>query len=386
MKIVQYMLGFRNADGGVVRAVIDLCAALAQRSHEVIVFTTDASDAPPSWDGRDGRPRLFRLPFSRWLPACLGLAGMQEVRHLYTGADVIHLHVPWDPICAQLGKMARRVNLPYVLSAHGMLDDWTMARKSLKKRMYLALAGRRLLEQAAAVQCSAQTEMEQSSKWYPRGRGVVAPLLIDLRPYRQLPGPELARRKFPQLTGGDPIALYVGRLHPIKRIELLLDAAAMLLQRRTSCKVIIAGLGDLEYEKHLRNHAAKNGLTDRITFAGQVMGDEKLSLYQAADVLVHPSAHESFGLVLVEALACGTPVVTTKAVNIWRELEAGGGAMIVDQSAEAIADATDVIVRDQERRHQMGALGRQWVFNHLEPERVVGLYESMYREAITVRK
>lgn len=383
MKIVQYMLGFRNADGGVVRAVIDLCAALAQRGHQVIVLTMDASDAPPDWDGRDGRPALSKLPLGRWLPHCVGSDGMRQARQAFAGADVIHLHVPWDPICAQLGRLARRMNVPYFLSVHGMLDDWTMARKAVKKRIYLALAGRRLLEQAVAVQCSAQVEMEQSSKWYPRGRSVVVPLLFDLEPYRQLPGPQIALGKFADLAVGDPVALHVGRLHPIKRIEMLLDAAARLSARNMPCTVIIAGSGDAAYEKQLRERAAAMGLAQRVIFAGFVAGEEKMSLYQAADVVVHPSAHESFGFVTTEALACGTPIVTTKAVNIWPELESSGGALIAEQSAEAIAQAMEALLMDKPRRQQMGRRGRQWVFDHLEPTRVVQLYETMYREAIS---
>ena len=383
MKIIQYMLGFRNADGGVVRAVIDLCNALALRGHSVTVLTTDASDAPPEWNGGAGRPAMRKLAFSRMLPALLSRAALAQARETFAGADVIHLHVPWDPICAQLGRLARSTDIPYVLTVHGMLDDWTMASKAAKKRIYLRLAGRRLLERAAFVQCGAASEMEQSRRWYPRGRSVVVPLLFDLEPFKILPGPELARQKFAALNGAHANILYVGRLHPIKRIEMLLDAVQQLTNQQI--RVLIAGSGDASYEEHLRGEVARRKLNDRVAFLGFVGGPEKLSLYQAADVVVHPSAHESFGFVLVEALACGTPVITTRAVNIWPELQQSGGAIITDQTSQAIAHAVEGALENRQRLADMGRAGRQWVSNHLDADRLSGEYESLYRRATVGR-
>lgn len=383
MKIIQYMLGFRNADGGVVRAVIDLCNALAARGHDVIVLTTDTSDAPSDWDGRSGRPALHNVTFSRWTRSLLSRGEMARARELFVGADVIHLHVPWDPVCAQLARLARRMRIPYVLTAHGMLDDWTMASKRAKKRAYLALFGKRLLEGAAFVQCCAQAEMGQSKKWYPRGRSIVVPLFFDLKQFKDLPGPDQARRKFAALTGAPKNILYVGRLHPIKRIEMLIQSAQHL--KATPGNVLLAGSGEATYEHHLRNEVARRKLSDRIHFLGFVGGEDKLSLFQAADIVVHPSAHESFGLAMVEALACGTPLITTKAVNIWPELQQSGGAIIADQSAHAIARALEDGLHDSQKLARMGRTGREWVFNHLESDRVSAEYEQMYRQAIAQR-
>ena len=137
----------------------------------------------------------------------------------------------------QLGK-------PYVLSIHGMLDEWNIAQKSFKKRLYLALGGRAMLEKAAAIHCTAQAEQDQSERWYPRGRSAVIPLLFDLSPFDPLPGPELARAKFPQTITDKPVILFVGRLHAIKRIELLIAAASELRKLGQSFKLAIAGPGD----------------------------------------------------------------------------------------------------------------------------------------------
>src|SRR5688500_4578575 len=161
MKIIHYMLGFRSRDGGVVRAVIDLSNVLARRGHDVIALTTDGSDAPADWDGREGRPLLRALSFNKIGQGVLTRTAKAQAEQTLRGADVLHLHVPWDLICVQMARLARTLNVPYFMSVHGMLDDWCFAQKSWKKRLYMGLVGRRMLEQAAAVHCMAQAEREQ---------------------------------------------------------------------------------------------------------------------------------------------------------------------------------------------------------------------------------
>lgn len=381
MKIVQYMLGFRNADGGVVRAVIDLCNALAQRGHQVIALTTDASDAPRNWDGKANRPELRMLAVSRLAPMLASRAALSLARDAFGDAHIIHLHVPWDPVCAQLARLARSMSIPYVLTPHGMLDDWTMNEKSAKKRLYLGLAGKRLLERAAFVHCSAHVEAQQSAKWYPRGRSSVVPLPFDLEPYRNLPGEQAARREFPQLSQRDPVVLYLGRLHPIKRIEMLLDAVAQVVDTGTPLQLVVAGTGDADYERMLRQRAASSKLAQRIVFTGFISGQRKLSIYQAADFFVLPSAHESFGYAALEALACGTPAIVTRAVNIWSELESSGGVLVTGESAESLAAGLRQLAADGASRQRMGELGRAWTFHYFDPQRGIELYERMYRDA-----
>jgi glycosyltransferase involved in cell wall biosynthesis len=384
MKIVQYMLGIRNADGGVVRAFVDLCALLADAGHEVICMTTDDRDAPAGWDGQSRRPLLRTFKASSWFPTLLTAASLREAEAHFRDADAIHLHVPWDPICAQLAKRALRLGVPYVVTIHGMLDDWTIAQKAWKKKSYLALFGRKLLERAACVQCTSQIEMEQSAKRYPRGRSRVAPLPFDLKPFSSLPDANSAKQIWPARPGGFA-ALAVGRLDPIKRLEMLIDAAALLMQRGLELDVVLAGTGDDRYVRSLRELAGARGVHDRVHMPGFISGKDKLALYQSADVLVHPSAHENFGYATIESLACQRPVITTKAVNIWSELEQSGGAVLVEQSAGDLANAIADICGNQCRRAQMGQAGRAWVFEYLDPARIVGLYEQMYRPRETHR-
>lgn len=379
MRIVQYLNFFDLKQGGVVRAVLDLCTVLVERGHEIRLLTFDDTDIPAAWRSPSPSMRMHKLSRSRLPFPRLDAASAAMVRDQFGQADAVHLHVPWDPINLQLAAIARHLRKPYVLSIHGMLDEWTIAQKSFKKRAYLALGGRAMLERAVAVHCTAQAEQDQSQRWYPRGQSAVIPLLFDLAPFDPLPGPELARAKFPELQRDKPIALFVGRLHAIKRIELLIAAAGELKRLGQSFKLVIAGPGDPDYESQLRRQVRELGLDDDVLFPGFVSGVEKVSLYQTAKVFVLPSHHENFGFVSVEAMACRVPVVTTRGVNIWPELEASGGATICEPTPASMAQAIAAITRDPGRQAAMGEKARAWVFAALNPEVVARAYEALYQ-------
>ncbi len=382
MKIAQYMARTRLQEGGVVRVVLDLCGALAARGHDVVLLTIDPSDVPPPWlTGDPGMPRIERIERQLgWLPR-LSRASTQQARREFERVDILHLHGPWDPICLQLARLARQSGVPYAVSLHGMLDEFPMGQKGAKKRVYLALAGRRFLEGAAAVHCTAEAEREQASKWYPRGRSVVVPCIFDLAPYLDLPGPELARRSFGDVFAGTgrPVVLFLSRLHPIKGVERLIHAAADLRRRGLDFAVAVAGTGEPSYEQRLRQLVNQVGISDRLHFLGFVAGRQKVSLFEAADLFVLLTSQENWGLVLTESLVCGTPVVTTKGVGIWPELQSSGAAVIVDPAPEAIASAVAELLGDPGRRRVMAQKGRAWALEHLNVDRVAGQYEQLYR-------
>jgi glycosyltransferase involved in cell wall biosynthesis len=120
-------------------------------------------------------------------------------------------------------------------------------------------------------------------------------------------------------------------------------------------------------------------LRRHVHLLGFVTGESKASLYQAVDCLVLPSAHESFGYSALEALACGTTVLTTKAVNIWQELESSGGAKVVDQTPSALGAAMTSLQADLSQGAHMGALGRAWILTTLDAVHVLNIYEQIFR-------
>lgn len=403
IRIIHYIKWLRLRDGGTVKSVLELCAGLARRGHEVYALSTDESGVPPAWrePSRDGvtppepgearsvllrlrdplmelRGRSLDLATRDTLTQYLGRDALARAAALLRGADCLHIHGVWANSNHQLARLARRLGTPYVFSSHGMLDDWSMSQGGFKKRLHLALVGRRNLEGARAVHCTALAELEQASKHFPRGRGVVVPLLFDAAPYRDLPGPGPALEAYPALRSAPRRLLFLSRINHKKGLEVAIRALhALGGQEHAGTHLFIAGPSDPpEYAATLERLAHDLGLGARVHFLGMVTGREKLSLYQAADLFVLPTSQENFCFVLFEAIACGTPVVTTRGVDTWRELAEHCGAAVVDPTPRAFADAIsralstpDPAARERARTH---------VLETMSPEATLSRFEAMY--------
>jgi glycosyltransferase involved in cell wall biosynthesis len=398
VRIVHYISELRLAHGGVVRCVIDLCDALARVGHDVTVITFDPADVPATWSRGDAppapgasTPRAAALNWPRFPKPIRQFrrADLVTATHAIRGADVLHLHVPWEPTNLQLAAIAGRERIPYILSTHGMLDDWTIAQGLPRKRLYLALAGRRLLSSAASVLCTADAERDQARKWFTNPRIDVLPLLMDLAPFASRPDPAAAATILDSIPGRAdwPVALFLSRLHPKKGLEVLIDAIALLKQRDVNLRLAIAGKEDIAapgYEQGICNRIIAANISDRAALLGMVTGPARDALLAAATIHALPTSQENWGFSLIESLAAATPVITTRGVDIWRELQATGGALIADQTPQAFADAIAQLAADPARARSMGNQGRDWVLRELDPPAVLARYERFY-ESIAQR-
>jgi len=262
-----------------------------------------------------------------------------------------------------------------------MLDDWSMAQSSLKKALYTRLVAGPMLRGVRAFHTTAEDERRQAGRRIDASRAQVIPYITDLDPFRGLPGPALARERF-GLDPGRPSVLYLSRLHYKKQPEVLIDAAALWRDAGQDAVLLLAGPGEDGYVASLRRRAEAAGLgEDRCRFLGMVTGELKLSLYEAADLFAMPTSQENFGLVYTEALACRTPIVATRGTDIWRELEATGGATIAEPTPGAFAEAIGGLLADREALAGMGERGRAGVFEWLEPDALAREYEAMYERA-----
>lgn len=348
-----------------------------------MLATLDATDVPADWFQADRNvPQPVKLDASAWSSALLSKPSLKKFVQLSQEADLVHLHTPWDLANVQLASALRATEVPYMVTIHGMLDDYSMRLKPLKKRFYLALFEERLFQHAAAVHFTAEAERDQALPWIPGDYlPVIQACAMDLTPYDNLPGPELALKAFPEILPERKKILFLSRVHPKKGLELLLEAGRILRDRQTPIQLLIAGPGEEGYLSQLRALSQRCGLNGDTHFLGMVRGAEKLSLYQLADVFVLPTYQENFGLVLPEAMATGTPVVTTRGTDIWRELQQGG-AKIVDFSPSSIADAIADLLSDETRRREIGRQGQTFVRQWLNVENVAAGYERMYRDAV----
>ncbi len=377
MHVVHHFTEIRREGGGVPRAVLDLVRVQAEAGLQVSLLTAEGSELPDEKEVQAKVLEPVRRPLQR-----LSRSGRRCAAEVLKDADVVHLHGLWRPRNAQIARLARRLGRPVVVSPHGMLNSWGMAQGTLRKALYFRLFERRTLREAAAVHFAAARERDEAARWLPGVRSVVIPLAVDLVPFLELPGPDLIKESNPELAGDVPVILMLGRLHPGKRADLLLEAAAILCQRGVQFRLVFAGRGESAYEGELRALVSRYDLADHVRFLGLVVGREKLSLYQRARVFALPTEHENFGLVFFESLLCGTPVLTTRGADTWRELKESGGVRIVgatfDTTAAAFADQLAELLADGVLCRSMGESGRQWSIEYLDVGRVIAGFRDLY--------
>ncbi|MCC7205222.1 MAG: glycosyltransferase [Phycisphaeraceae bacterium] len=392
MKIVHYLFKFQLSDGGVVRAVLDLVWALRGRGHEVTVLSCDLSDVPEAWRAAEGVRwhRIEGWPVRRSTgvtsggpPLLLSGASRRLAEQCLREADVLHVHGAWDPLNWRLGAMARRLGKPYVVSSHGMLDRWCMTQKAFKKRVFLALEAGRCLRHAAAIHCTAQAEADQVQRWCATTPKRVVPLLADMSHLSNLPGPEIARGMWPTIFDGSPVLLFMGRIHPKKGALPLVEAVELLHKGGRAVKLVLAGgVEDQAYAQRIQELITRAGLTSHVLLPGFVRGQAQLSLYQASDLMVLPTSQENWGLVLTESLACGTPVVTTYGVDIWKDLLESGAAWIVEATGPAMAGVIGPLLEDRPKLAAAGERARRWVFDHWDAGKALSGFEALYASLI----
>jgi glycosyltransferase involved in cell wall biosynthesis len=383
MKILQFMEAIDLRRGGPPQAVIQLADVLAKRGHEVTVATANSRDIPEEWLRAPGSPKLLSLPPGKPPLRLLSRLGGTAFAQAAAQADVVHLHGIWEPMNLQVAAVCRRLGRPYIVTVRGMLDDWALSQTPVRKRLYLAMAGRRYLERAARVHCTAAAELTQARKWFPRGSGKVVPNLVDLSGYADPPDPGEAISRWPELDGKELIILFLGRIHPQKGTEALVDALGLMARKSPGGqKLVFAGTGDQRHVAALKERAEKQGLASSICWTGHVNGSLKRSLYAAADVFALPTSQESFGFVFFESLAAGTPVVTTDQVDTAAELKASGGVVIIPRLAAAFADTLNEFRDGVRDGLSLGRCGRAWVLRELATERVAEQFEMLYESCI----
>ena len=217
-----------------------------------------------------------------------------------------------------------------------MLDPWFKEQyplKHVKKWMYWPWAEYRVLRDAQAVLFTSEEERlrARESFWPYRCKEVV----VNFGAAKPTGEPQVELREFykiyPELHGKN-IALFMGRIHPKKGCDLLIEAFAQTLRDHPQWRLVMAGPDQIGWQSKLSERAERLGLASRITWMGMVSGNLKWGALRAAEVLLLPSHQENFGVVVAEALAAGTPVLISDKVNIWREIQVDGAGIVAQDT------------------------------------------------------
>ena len=374
--------------GGVTASSYILAKNLVTRRHEVTVYTTDISDRYsriPDTKGvknLDGIEVHYFRNLSNWL-ASLRLyspVGMiAAIRKELNKFDIVHLNEYRSLQSITVHCYAKRYGIPYVLQARGSLPR--IMTKQRLKQIYDILWGYRLLGDAAKVIALTRMEAEQyKSLGVSQDKIEIVPNGIDLAEFENLPPRGEFRKKW-RIDNHQKIVLFLSRIHKIKGPDLLAKAFAALLNEFNNIKLVIVGPDD-GYLPMLKKLIQELNIEERVLITGLLHGRDKLAAYVDADVYVLPSAYEIFGRTLLEACACGTPIVVTDRCGIADVID-GQAGLAVPYDKDALGKALRDMLNDDQMRRQFGKKGKLLVREKFNWEKISQQMESIYQSCVS---
>jgi glycosyltransferase involved in cell wall biosynthesis len=252
--------------------------------------------------------------------------------------DYVIVHGLWRYVSIGTWLALRHSNVPYFIYTHGMLDPWfkrTYRLKHIFKWLIWPWTDYRALRDARAVlfTCDEERLLARHTFRLYKCNEAITTLGISAPTGNRDGQVRIFLDQFPHLRGRRLI-LFLSRIHPKKGCDTLVQAFAKIAQQDQALHLVMAGPANENLLCSLKSDVTELGLDNRITWAGMLTGDVKWGAYRASEVFVLPSHQENFGIVVAEALACGTPVLISNKVNIWREIHADKAGLVESDSLE----------------------------------------------------
>lgn len=369
--------GVEEEQTGAGYVIPRLCSVLVQQGIKITLVALDLGgyliEGLTEADGLEFR----RFPYMG--PRKIGYS--PELRAFMKGAledaDIVHTHFLWAYPQALAARMALRDQKPLVQTIHGALFPEALSKSKLAKFLWLKFIDGPALQKAQCVVATSESEAKCIENRLSPKRLEIIPNAIETP---NLPDKDFAVGRAHEVLGthDGKYVLYLGNLHIHKNIEKLIEAWSGIQRNWPGHILVVAGPGMRKYIMKLQGLIHRLGLTERIKLFGPVYGLDKWALLYAADVVVLPSRSENFGLVVAEALYCGTPAVASQGTP-WSCLEPEGFGHWVKTEDSLLAKAIqDVLSWSTESRKLMAVNAQQFIRNHFSWEEVAKQYIRLY--------
>jgi glycosyltransferase involved in cell wall biosynthesis len=352
LKILQVIPAFypSTSYGGASAVVYEISRILAERGHEVTVFTTDANDAETRHKSGFHDISGLKVYYSKNISNAMAYKhkiaispGMIKVMKCNIKKfDIIHTHDYRTFQNLLVNYYSKKFDIPYVLQAHGTLinDFQKQKAKSVFDTFF-----KNILSDSSAVIALNSVEYKQYQLM-----GVSEEKInflsngINLNDFKKLPEKGIFKKKY-GIPQDYRIILFLGRIHEVKGLEILIESFYLLLNESEKIILVIAGSDD-GFLSTLKKRIIELKMEYNVIFTGHLNGKDKLSAYVDADVYVLPSIYETFPISIFEAAACSVPVIVTKNCSISDIIDKKIG-LVVERDKKHIKDSLRLILSDE---------------------------------------
>ena len=391
--------------GGMGSTVYHLSAALAARGHRITVITRSGGGIAPKIEGVEVLS-VGWVPLPMAFTRSYGRSAMRALKHLHTRdrVDVVHLHCPMISWNTKQFESCRENIAPVVSSLHGSWlgerDGLVAASKQkeaavwanpndlailLTAKHYAGYERAAVRGSSVCVANSEATKNDFESRYSPPSDwdcevvhwGVDTSMFVPL--HRDDEDSVATHKGIRSRYGGSRLLLAVGRLAARKGYGLLLRAFANIHSSDSQIRLVIVGRGHLR--SRLQRQARALGVADAVTIESGMPFEELAALFRSADLVVYPSYYEGQGLIPLEAMASGTPVVTVDHGPLPEMVDESVGRLFVMGDPDSMAGAIMAELADPERLQEKGEAGRRRVLEKFTFEHDAGRFEAIYERA-----
>jgi len=335
--------------GGIARHCLGLSKALAKKNHEVHVVTLEFPGTPIFEDVEGVKVHRVRIElghpnfitwtfiFNHFMEKTVAILNRD------VAFSVIHIH---DWLTAPVGIASKYyLNKPLVSTVHSTEVGRAQGLHSPDSYLIDGVEWWMTYEAERVISCSSSMKWELEHHFHlPPEKIIVIPNAVDTSKYEKKISRESVKRRY-RIEPYEKVVLFIGRLVPQKGVEYLVKAIPLILQQHGNVKFVIAGDG--WSKNYLEDLARSTGLGDKTRFLGFVSDSELTELTMSADVLVVPSVYEPFGIVALEGMAAGVPVVAANVGGLSEIIEHDRtGVLVYPKNPESIAWGVNRVLSD----------------------------------------
>ena len=381
--------------GGPVASVHYLNKALVKKGADVTVYTTNvglAGKVSVNQEVDIDGVKVIYFKFSR-IFEFVGPTGWQfsqpltrALKRNLNNFDIVYLSAIWNYPTAITAHYCRKYKKPYIIAPRGVFYPYTFNKKIWKKLPYYKLISRKDLEFSAGIHYTTQDEFEQTHPFLrlKNDRLFIVPNGINLPEFKNLPPKSSFRERYPILKN-KKVILFLSRLDWKKGLDLLAKAYGIVVKKRNDAYLVIVGEGQESFKKKVKRWFQKEGVFDKTLFTGMFVDRQKLEAFAGSDIFILPSYSENFGMVVVEAMACGLPAIISDGVGIYREVNDSHAGIVVPCNPVRLAEAINNLLNNETLRQNIKENAQRLIREKFDINKVADEMLMRFKEVLSSR-